>query len=53
MILKNRIYIPYIIYVMTWDVYPVFLFLFIGIADLQLFSDLSGILLAGRYLIGR
>lgn len=53
MILKNRIYIPYVVYVMTWDVYPVFMSLFIGIADFQLFSDLSGILLAGRHLIGR
>lgn len=41
MILKNRIYIPYVVYVMTWDVYPVFMLLFIGIAGLQLFSDLS------------
>lgn len=53
MILKNRIYIPYHHIYDIWNVYPVFMSLFIGIADFQLFSDLSGILLAGRYLIGR
>ena len=48
MILKNRIYIPHVIYVMRRDVYPVFMFLFIGITGLQLFSDLSWVLLTGR-----